>query len=375
MEHIVLHKNSEYHSAFPHIIRLQNNELVCIFRQAILRKGYVGAEAHDSPLAHYHLDPESRIALVRSTDGGISWDPGSLVIVDESDGNQDLNMGMISQLSSGELLVNNHNWYTGLSENQGAELAGSRSHLPRPETSPYSRKWFGEIYYDSAYLLRSKDDGRTWSKREPFSIGPYKFFTHTGKDGAICMPDDSLLLPLSGRTNQDQPGPMFVVRSYDNGFTWNNPSMVAYDPDGKISFGEPSLLRQSTGRLLVMMRTNDYLYQAYSTDDGWTWQDLKRSPIWGFPAHCIELQSGRILCVYGYRREPYGVRATFSNDGGETWDINHEVIIRNDGQHRDLGYPASIQLDDGNILTIYYFHDEDGIRYIGGTIWSEEEAG
>ena len=54
--------------------------------------------------------------------------------------------------------------------------------------------------------------------------------------------------------------------------------------------------------------------------------------------------------------------------------MDREIVIRDDGLHRDLGYPASIQLNYGRIMTTYYFHCEDGIRYIGGGIYSEEDA-
>lgn len=59
---------------------------------------------------------------------------------------------------------------------------------------------------------------------------------------------------------------------------------------------------------------------------------------------------------------------------GETWDMDRMVVIRDDGMDIDLGYPASIQLEDGRILSTYYRHGEDGIRYIGSSIWSEEDA-
>ena len=126
-----------------------------------------------------------------------------------------------------------------------------------------------------------------------------------------------------------------------------------------------------------MMRTgagDDYMYQAYSTDDGWTWRGLKKSPIWGYPCNLIELDSGRILCTYCYRREPFGIRAAFSEDQGETWDMDNEVVIRDDGLHMDLGYPSSIQKKDGRILSTYYHHSEDGIRFIGGSIWYESDV-
>ena len=54
--------------------------------------------------------------------------------------------------------------------------------------------------------------------------------------------------------------------------------------------------------------------------------------------------------------------------------MDREIVIRDDGLHWGLGYPASTQLNNGRIITIYYFHGEDGIRYIGGSIYSEEDA-
>ncbi len=96
--------------------------------------------------------------------------------------------------------------------------------------------------------------------------------------------------------------------------------------------------------------------------------------MWGHPCHLLQLRSGRIQCVYGYRRRPFGIRAAISDDEGETWDMGREIVIRDDGLHIDLGYPASIQLKDGRILAIYYLHGEDHIRYIAGSIYSEEDV-
>ena len=58
-----------------------------------------------------------------------------------------------------------------------------------------------------------------------------------------------------------------------------------------------------------------------------------------------------VVCVYGYRHEPFGQRALLSRDGLH-W--SEELILRDDGLDADLGYPASVELDDGSILTVYY---------------------
>ncbi len=376
LENIVVYKGPDYHSAFPHIYRLQNSDLVVIFRQARTRPGRGTAGERDETLSHHHLDPDSRLSMVRSTDDGRTWDPDSPVIIDESDGSQDLNMGMIGQLSSGTLLVNNHRWFTGLSQERMKELTKTRSYLPRPNVPPYSEQWFGEIVYDGAYLTRSNDNGHTWGEPEGLSFGDLAFMTHTGKDGVLELPDGTILLMVNGHCADGETGQTFVVRSRDGGRTWGEPSTVANDPEQRVGFGEPPMVRLASGKLLTMMRTSadgGVLYQASSNDDGWVWSGVRRTPIWGFPCHLLQLRSGTVVCVYGYRREPWGVRATLSHDDGETWDIGREIVLRDDGIHRDLGYPASVQLEDDRILTIYYFHGEDGIRHIAGTIWSEDD--
>ena len=63
------------------------------------------------------------------------------------------------------------------------------------------------------------------------------------------------------------------------------------------------------------------------------------------------LPDGRWLLTYGYRHEPYGQRALLSRDG-LAW--SEELILRDDGPDGDLGYPASVELNDGSILTVYY---------------------
>ena len=94
----------------------------------------------------------------------------------------------------------------------------------------------------------------------------------------------------------------------------------------------------------------------------------------GYPAHLLRLRDGRILCAFGYRREPGGVRAVLSEDGGRTWDLDRTVVLR--GRRRlpqqpqlrgghgwggDVGYPVSVQLPDDSILTAYYITESDGI--------------
>jgi hypothetical protein len=82
-----------------------------------------------------------------------------------------------------------------------------------------------------------------------------------------------------------------------------------------------------------------------------------------------------LLAVYGYRVPPYGVRARVSEDTGRTW--GQEIVLRDDGGSRDLGYPRTVQLGGNRLMAVYYFNRADdrvqydgGVRHIAGTIFS-----
>ena len=74
--------------------------------------------------------------------------------------------------------------------------------------------------------------------------------------------------------------------------------------------------------------------------------------VWGQPSHLARLADDRLLMTCGYRREPFGNRARLSEDHGRTW--GEPITISDDGTNTDLGYPSSVQLDDGSLVTVWY---------------------
>ena len=79
--------------------------------------------------------------------------------------------------------------------------------------------------------------------------------------------------------------------------------------------------------------------------------------------------SGAIVLTYGRRKAPYGERARISRDGGKTW--GEEIVISSEATSGDLGYPSSVELSDGSILTVYYQrYKNDTFTSILGTRWS-----
>ena len=55
---------------------------------------------------------------------------------------------------------------------------------------------------------------------------------------------------------------------------------------------------------------------------------------------------------YGHRRPPFGNQARVSADAGRTW--SEPILISADGNGGDLGYPSTVQLRDGSLLTVWY---------------------
>ncbi len=75
--------------------------------------------------------------------------------------------------------------------------------------------------------------------------------------------------------------------------------------------------------------------------------------MWGYPAHLLRLQSGKILCTYDHRRDPRGHRAALSADDGKRWEIGQIKLLPDDSLPGWITYSMSSQLEDGTIFATY----------------------
>jgi hypothetical protein len=237
------------------------------------------------------------------------------------------------------------------------------------------------VHSHRLFVQRSIDSGLTWMRRE-WDIPGFKLLTAFPRYAHLS--DGTVLVPLYGDNGTGDTRP-YVWRSTDAFDSWGIHSMGVL-ADG-LHAGETALLEVSPGRVLAMHRAQTpeipdrYLLQNWSDDGGLTWSHPMRTDIWGYPPHLLKLSDGRVLCSVGYRREPMGIRAVLSNDGGKTWDMDNLVVLRDDGGYPsslsnnpgkpgdDLGYPISTQLSDGSILTVYYITGSDGVTHVAATRW------
>ncbi|MGI6279423.1 MAG: sialidase family protein [Acutalibacteraceae bacterium] len=124
---------------------------------------------------------------------------------------------------------------------------------------------------------------------------------------------------------------------------------------------EPYAIELPGGKIICCIRAENEntftTYQSESYDKGRTWTKPRRilNDKDGAPTHILRLSSGVLIATYGYRVSPFGIMAMFSTDEGETWDTNHE-IYNNNGVSADIGYPSTVELMDGSLLTVFYCH-------------------
>ena len=163
--------------------------------------------------------------------------------------------------------------------------------------------------------------------------------------------------------NDNRQDASFVFRSDDDGRTWTDPVQL----DRERLRNETALLHIGKGEWLAAARAPDLgLYR--SEDDARTWNFVGTVTEPGeLPRHLLQLRDGRILLSYGDRTQNKGIEVRLSSNGGRTWGEPLRLCeFKGDG-----GYPSSVQLPNGNVVTAYYASAVEGHpRYhMGVVLW------
>jgi sialidase-1 len=263
-----------------------------------------------------HVGLRGRLDIARSSDGGRTWsDPVTALDSDADERNP-----AIGQMPDGSVV-----------------LAGMTATYTLEQTVSAARC--------GVKITRSRDGGRTWEPPQVLHIAPFE----TGSPYAkiVVLPDGTALLPIySGDGSVPVCGASW---SRDNGRTWSGPQILYRGTN------ETSLLCFDDGELLALGRVaRGWLELRRSADGGKTWSDPQpfshKTSI--HPGDLILLPGDRVLATYGHRIFPYGCRARISSDRGRTW--SDETVVAGDALNWDCGYPSSVALDGGDMLSVYY---------------------
>lgn len=225
-------------------------------------------------------------------------------------------------------------------------------------------------------FLYSTDRGRSWEG--PFNIPSFGQKGIAARTDYIVNSKHDCMIFVTAAKPDAKEGRVMCARTRDGGANWEFVSWVTPESEGYSIM--PSTVRISASHLVSTVRRKegqDFFIEAYvSNDNARSWSLLSTvtpHPISraGNPPSLIALRDGRLCVTYGWRAEPYGIRARLSNDNGKSW--GKEIILRDDGGSWDLGYPLSVQREDGKIVTVYYFNEHpEKERYIVATIWDPD---
>ncbi len=216
-----------------------------------------------------------------------------------------------------------------------------------------------------AWVCRSSDGGATWEIGYDFPESLEE--SYLAKDNAfipfgnIEQADDGSLC-ASGYLRRGVERQSYLFRSQDDGRTWGE--RVVLNPVGN----ETAILHLGNGRWLASSRNNhrsrhrQILELCVSEDDGKTWRRDQPLTLPGqVTGHLARLDDGRVLLSYGNRNwGNYGVDVRFSEDEGKTWGPPARIA---DAPFSDCGYPSSVQLPDGRIVTAYYTKISEDYHY------------
>lgn len=290
----------------------------------------------------YHVCPFGRVEFMVSRDGGETWSWPRTIADSLTD---DRDTGLV--VTRGGVLL--ASFVTSLAYQQhlndpvrllgkvyGADLEPALARWRAAELAATPAARTADVGH---WLVRSTDRGATWSAR--YRAPGYN------PHGPTPLADGRVFYAVSdGRKSS-------AWVSGDDGLTWTHLA------DLPLRAGELHAVEAADGTLVVHLRdkrptaagVKHRTIQTDSRDGGRTWS-APRFLADGYPPHLSRLQDGTLLCTYGWRNAPFGIRAKVSRDHGRSW--SEEFVLSRDGAGWDIGYPTTVQRPDGELVTVWY---------------------
>ena len=293
-----------------------------------------------------HLGRAARMEVVRSSDAGQTWSPPNSV-ADSDDDDRDAAFGVSSQGTLVLLYQREHRY-----DSDGNYQAGLPTSNPKPI---------------ALMATRSLDNGLTWEEPYPLSFDSLARVSFFGK--VVSLNDGTLLAPLyNSRSRADEQSEQiydtaYLVRSQDDGRTWGDISQIAPHRN------ETALIALPEGDLLAVQRddTAQALHSTRSQDGGRTWSPPTQiTQARQHPADMVRLSNGDILLTYGNRNPPHRIEGRISRDRGHSWldclltfSGHLYGYTVDDSRRTDLGYPSNVIIagsDGRQGITMYYYN-------------------
>ena len=233
---------------------------------------------------------------------------------------------------------------------------------PSPSDPPRPKSQSGPPLLDPIPAI-SRDEGRTWQRYGKISGSGRLPGISNIPFGQIASVGDGTLGAMLydyNEVNGDCRDYFFVTQ--DNGATWTKRSQLSQERNAN----ESTWIRLKNGDLYAAARGggDEHIDGYRSSDHGasWTYEQALTLPQ-QHPGSLATLPDGRILLTYGVRNPGrWAIDARIGDPTAHTWTapiLVADLAGSTDGQGppspvRDGGYPSSVVLHDGTILTAYY---------------------
>jgi len=338
LETKTISQQPEFYHGWPTVVRRRNGELWLSWSG--------GRESHVCPFG--------QVQAMTSRDEGTTWTWPRVLLDSATD---DRDSGVL-ETAQGALLVTTftslayeahlekkitytdwtpEGWGTkAMSPEQWSKWNAVHARLTEAERKTDQGEW----------IIRSTDGGRSWSTRIPTIVN--------SPHGPIQLADGRLL--YAGKQLWTDSRKVGVCESKDDGLTWQWLADIPIREGDKNAYHELHAVEAANGTIIAQIRNHNevnkhWTLQTESSDGGNTWS-VPHAVCYGLPSHLLRLRDDRLVMTYGYRRSPFGNRARLSLDHGKSW--SDEVTLSEDGTSGDLGYPSTVELADGTLLTVWY---------------------
>lgn len=305
-----------------------------------------------------HVCPFGKNLLSVSRDGGVTWSAPAVI----NDSCLDDRDAGICSMGRGKFVMSYFNhpvqlyrkWRNWIGSFTDAFSGG----MTMGALDDYAN-FTAEMNHAGSFVRISEDGAQTW--------GPSIKVPVSSPHGPICARDGRLLWlgkEMYSELPKQEQGSILLMESRDGGRTWNTLSKIAV-PEGLSvkNLHEPHLAELPDGGLLGAIRVEGEaepveggtIYLCRSDDGGRTWSVPAATGLQGLPPHLLLCADGSVLCSYARRVPPFGIYAVILRDNGRS--IGEELVIDELPELKyagDLGYPATVELDDGSYVTVYY---------------------